>query len=78
MKGVSLMQAAVVVVVAAHRAAASIDNPDVGEGYNFLLDTVKGATEKLVGTLSPNAPAVASSTQQGSTSGGYFTAFGTL
>ncbi|ETO77677.1 hypothetical protein F441_07091, partial [Phytophthora nicotianae CJ01A1] len=56
MKVLALLQAAVV-TVAARRVAASNADPDVGEGYNFLQDTVGGATEKLIGTLAPNAPA---------------------
>ncbi|KAE8960940.1 hypothetical protein PR002_g30055, partial [Phytophthora rubi] len=76
MKVFALLQAAVV-AVAARRVAASTSDPNVGEGYNFLQDTVKGATDKLVGTLSPNAPETASSTDQDSASGVYFAPFGT-
>ncbi|KAG2772460.1 hypothetical protein PC129_g21040 [Phytophthora cactorum] len=76
MKVLALLQAAVV-AVAARRVAASNADPDVGEGYNFLQDTVSGATEKLIGTLAPNAPAETTASQQGSTSGGFFAPFGT-
>ncbi|EGZ28365.1 hypothetical protein PHYSODRAFT_467340 [Phytophthora sojae] len=76
MKVLVLLQTAVV-AVAARRAAASASDPDVGEGYNFLQDTVKGATDKLVGTLSPNAPDTSSNTGQDAASGGFFVPFGT-
>ncbi|GMF37314.1 unnamed protein product [Phytophthora fragariaefolia] len=75
-KVLALLQAAVV-AVAARRVAASNSDPAVGEDYNFLQDTVKGATDKLVGTLSPNAAETSSSTKQDSASGGYFATFGT-
>ncbi|KAJ8502834.1 hypothetical protein ON010_g19155 [Phytophthora cinnamomi] len=77
MKVFTLLQATLLVVTA-HQATASPTDPDVGEGFNFLQDTVKGATEKLIGTLSPT-PDTSSSTgiKQDPTSGGYFAPFGT-
>ncbi|KUF89679.1 hypothetical protein AM588_10002364 [Phytophthora nicotianae] len=76
MKVLALLQAAVV-TVAVRRVTTSSADPDVGEDYNFLQDTVGGATEKLIGTLVPNAPAETTTFQQGSTSGGFFAPFGT-
>ncbi|KUF97035.1 DENN domain-containing protein 5B [Phytophthora nicotianae] len=73
---VTLLQTTMV-VLAARSVTASLTDPDVGEGYNFLQDTVGGATEKLIGTLAPNAPAETTTSQQGSTSGGFFAPFGT-
>ncbi|KAH7479245.1 Ascus wall endo-1,3(4)-beta-glucanase [Phytophthora ramorum] len=70
-------KAAVATVVAARTARATLDDPDVGEGFNFQDGTVESATEKLIGTLAPNTPATTTNTQQDSTSGGYFQAFGT-
>ncbi|KAG3093671.1 hypothetical protein PI124_g16507 [Phytophthora idaei] len=65
--------------LAARGATASLTDPNVGEGYNFLQDTVSDATEKLIGTLSPHAPAEAETTtpQQSSNSDGFFAPFGT-
>ncbi|OWY97154.1 Endo-1,3(4)-beta-glucanase 1, partial [Phytophthora megakarya] len=76
MKVVALLQATIVAVTV-RQVATSNSDPTVGEGYSFLKDTVEGATEKLVGTLSPNVPTSTSTTQQGSTSGGFFAPFGT-
>ncbi|KAL4125173.1 hypothetical protein PRIC2_008759 [Phytophthora ramorum] len=76
MKVLALLQVGVLAVTA-RRVVASLTDPDVGDGYNFLDGTVKSATEKLVGTLSPSTPTASSSTQQTSSSGGFFAAFGT-
>ncbi|KAG6609938.1 Endo-1,3(4)-beta-glucanase 1 [Phytophthora cinnamomi] len=69
------VRTALAVAAAARHAAASQNDPDVGEGFNFLHGTVESATEKLVGTLRPNTPPEAA--KQDSASGGYFAPFGT-
>ncbi|KAE8988620.1 hypothetical protein PR002_g21711, partial [Phytophthora rubi] len=76
MKVLTLLQATLLTVTA-HHVTASPSDPDVGEGYNFLQDSVKGATDKLVGTLSPDAPEPPFSINQDSICGGYFAPFGT-
>ncbi|KAE9164194.1 hypothetical protein PF004_g29909, partial [Phytophthora fragariae] len=68
------VQTVLAIALAARHAAASQDDPVVGEGFDFLHGTVASATEKIVGTLRPNTP---EATKQVSTSGGYFAPFGT-
>ncbi|GMF57777.1 unnamed protein product [Phytophthora fragariaefolia] len=75
MKTSTWVRTALTIAVASVHASASRDNPDVGEGFDFLHGTVEDATEKLVGTLIPNTPPDA--TKQDSMSGRYFAPFGT-
>ncbi|RLN15224.1 hypothetical protein BBI17_009374, partial [Phytophthora kernoviae] len=71
MKVTTWLQAAVLTATAT-QIPVVFGDADVGDGYNFLQGTVAGATEKLIGTISPSNTA-----QQDSTSGGYFAPFGT-
>ncbi|GMF22278.1 unnamed protein product [Phytophthora lilii] len=69
------VRTAFAVAVTLKSTIASLDDPDVGEGFDFLHGTVESATEKLVDTLSPNTPP--ETTQQASASGGFFAPFAT-
>ena len=78
--------AAVAIAVAGRSARATVDDPDVGEGFNYRDKTVEAATQKLVHASIP--PSTGSVLHQGpivqgpmasspySTSGGYFAPFG--
>jgi endo-1,3(4)-beta-glucanase len=77
MKFSAWVQAVVAFGAVAKTAVATLDDPDVGEGFNFLDGTVERATEKFGGTLDPDTPASASNTEQAPSSREYFAPFAT-